>query len=97
MPSNEVRPMDQHGNEHGSAALVLPAVVHGPASPKPKRRKMVLAKGWKTTKVCKGGARSSRETVDPSEDFKDAVKALEAKMEAAWRRPRCTVEWLQPP
>ena len=76
--------MDQQGNEHGSAALVLPAVVHGPASP--KRRKMVVGKGWKMMKVDKGGVRSSRKTVDPAENIKDAVKALEAKTEALANR-----------
>ena len=82
--STEIRAMDQQGNEHGSAALVLPAVVHGPASP--KRRKMVVGKGWKMMKVDKGGVRSSRKTVDPAENIKDAVKALEAKTEALANR-----------
>ena len=84
-----VEPADQHSIQHGSAATMLPAVVHGPASPTPKRRKMVLAKGWKATKVDKGGARSSRPLSDPSVDFKDAVKALEAKTEIlAFNMPR---------
>ena len=85
MPSSlmpiSAEPTDQHSIQHGSAATMLPAVVHGPASPTPKRRKMVLAKGWKAMKVDKGGARSSRPLSDPSEDLKDAVKALEAKTE----------------
>ena len=79
MPSslmpNSAQSTDQHSIQHGSAASMLPAVVHGPASPKPKRRKMVLAKGWKPVKFGK----SARPSSNPSEDLQDVIRALEAK------------------
>ena len=77
LPSS-AQSVDQRSIEHGSAASMLPAVVRAPASPKPKCRKMVVAKGLKMTKVGKGMRPSS----GPSEDLRDALKAFEAKTDS---------------